>query len=103
MQYVEQKDGEYSLIGTRVTLDSVVYCYLRGERPESIVESLPSLSLDQVKGAIEFYLRNRPRVDAYLVERREDFARRREEARRADPEFYAKLDAARRTAATRHS
>ena len=43
--YVEQLNGGYYIANTRVSLDSVVYAYLRGESPEGIAESFPALSL----------------------------------------------------------
>ena len=57
--YIEQRDGGYFLTATRVSLDSVVYSYLRGESPEGIAESFPALSLDQVFGALAYYIANR--------------------------------------------
>ncbi len=35
-EYVEQRDGGYFIKGARVSLDSVVYAFLRGESPEGI-------------------------------------------------------------------
>jgi len=96
-QYVEQRDGGYYVSGTRVSLDSVVYAFLRGESPEGIVESFPALSLEQAYGAIAFYLAHQQTVDAYLQKGRADFERMREEARREHPALYAKLEAARRS------
>jgi uncharacterized protein (DUF433 family) len=95
-EYVEQRDGGQWVTGTRVSLDSLVYAFLRGESPEGIVESYPSVSLEQVFGAIAYYLANREAVDAYLSEGEAEFARLRDDARRRDPALYAKLDAARR-------
>jgi uncharacterized protein (DUF433 family) len=57
--YVEQREGGYYVAGSRVSLDSVVYAFLRGELPEGIVESFPALGLEQVFGAMAFYLANR--------------------------------------------
>ena len=54
--YVTQVDGAYRITGTRVSLDSVVYAFLNGSAPESIVESFPALTLEQVYGAITYYL-----------------------------------------------
>lgn len=34
-QYIEQRDEGYSLQGTRISLNSVVYAFLDGESPES--------------------------------------------------------------------
>lgn len=94
-EYVEQRDGGYYIAGSRVSLDSVVYAFLRGESPEGILESFPALSLEQVFGAIAFYLANRESIDAYLRDGRADFARMRDEARREHPALYSKLETAR--------
>ena len=96
-QYVEQREGGYYVSGKRVSLDSVVYAFLRGESPEGIVESFPTLSLEQAYGAIAFYLAHQQTVDAYLQKGRADFERMREESRRKYPALYAKLEAARRS------
>lgn len=96
-QYVEQREGGYYVLGSRVSLDSVVYAFLRGDSPEGIVESFPSLSLEQVYGAITYYLAHQQTIDAYLQQGRAEFERLREESRRKHPALYAKLDAARRT------
>jgi uncharacterized protein (DUF433 family) len=93
--YVEQREGEYYVVGSRVSLDSVVYAFLRGESPEGIVESFPALSLEQVFGAVAFYLANRESIDAYLRDGRAEFARMRDEARRKHPALYSKLESAR--------
>ena len=49
-EYIERRDGGYYFIGSRVSLDSVVYQFLQGESPEAIVQAFPSLSLEQVYG-----------------------------------------------------
>jgi len=98
-EYVESRDGHLWVIGSRVSLDSLVYGFLRGESPEGIVESYPAVNLEQVFGAIAFYLANREAVDEYLRKSAAEFADFREEAHRRDPAFYAKLEAARRPAA----
>ena len=101
MEYVEQRDGGYYVAGTRVSLDSVVYGFLGGESPEGIVESFPALSLEQVYGAIAFYLGNREAIDAYLEEEETEFARLREGARQKHPQLHAKLEAAKRESLSR--
>lgn len=60
--------GGWRVTGSRVSLDSVVYAYHNGQSPEQIVLDFPSLSLEQVYGAIAFYLRNRADIDRYLAE-----------------------------------
>jgi len=66
-QYVEQRDGGYYIVGTRISLDSVVHPFKNGASPESILRSFPLLrSLEKVYGAITFYLANKEAGEAYL-------------------------------------
>jgi uncharacterized protein (DUF433 family) len=51
-EYVEPREGGYYLIGSRVSLESILYEFLRGESPEGIVQAFPSLSLEQAFGAV---------------------------------------------------
>lgn len=94
--YVEWRDGGYYVADTRVSLDSVVYAFLRGESPDGIVESFPSLTLEQAYGAIAYYLAHQEAINSYLEQGRAEFARMREGSRRKHPALYAKLKAARR-------
>jgi uncharacterized protein (DUF433 family) len=94
--YVTRTDGAYRITGTRVSLDSVVYAFLNGQTPESIAQSFPVLTLEQVYGAITFYLAHRAEIDAYLEQGEAEFAALRQAAREADPMFYQKLVDARR-------
>ncbi|MGI9305088.1 MAG: DUF433 domain-containing protein [Gammaproteobacteria bacterium] len=98
-QYVEKVDGVYRLISTRVSLDSIVHGFWGGETAESIAQSFPVLTLEQVYGALTFYLANKPEIDAYLEKADEEFGRLRQEARDKDPMFYKKLADLRRPAA----
>jgi len=84
-QYVEKRDSEYWITGTRVSLDSVVYAFLQGQTAESIAQSFPVLTLEQVYGAIAFYLAHRAEIDAYLEQEQAEFAALRQAAREADP------------------
>ena len=89
--YVEQRDGRYVVTHTRVSLDSIVYGFLSGQSAESLAQAFPVLTLEQVYGAITFYLGHRDELDHYLDARRQDFEAAREAARNADPMFYQKL------------
>lgn len=100
-EYVERRNGGYYLIGSRVSLDSVAYEFLRGESPEGIVQAFPSLSLEQVYGGITFYLANRSAMDAYLREGERRFDDLARASREANPLLYAKLDAAKQAAPRR--
>jgi uncharacterized protein (DUF433 family) len=95
-EYIEQRSGAYYIAGTRVSLDSVVYAFLRGESPEGIAESFPVLGLEQIFGALAFYMANREVVDRYLSKGEREFEAMRQQARREHPALYAKLDEARR-------
>jgi uncharacterized protein (DUF433 family) len=93
-QYVEQRDKGYWIVGTRISLDSVVYSFLGGESPESIAQNFPLLSLEQVYGAITFYLANRELVDAYLEEGEAEFRQLQESCKERSPLLYQKLKVA---------
>lgn len=71
---VPQAQGGWYLAGTRVSLGSIVHAYWNGRLPEAIVADFPSLSLEQVHGAIAYYLKHRPAVDLYLSEQDERWA-----------------------------
>jgi uncharacterized protein (DUF433 family) len=72
--YVERRDDAYLVAGTRVSLDSIVYAFLAGASAETIAQAFPVLSLEQVYGAIAFYLGHREEVDRYLATRAKDFS-----------------------------
>ena len=101
MEYVEQRNNGYYVAGTRVSLDSVVCAFLRGESPEGIAEAFPAVSLEQIFGSITYYLAHRAPIDAYLEQARTEFDRMRKAARQKHPLLYAKLDAKRETVSRR--
>lgn len=53
---------------TRVSLDSVVYAFRDGRSAEDIRDSYRTLTLEEVYGAIAYYLANTAEVDDYLRE-----------------------------------
>ncbi len=59
-------DGGWRVGNSRVSLDSVIHCYWEGLSPEAIVEELPSLTAEQVYGAIAWYLGHQAEVDRHL-------------------------------------
>ena len=65
--YVRTDDSGAMRVGTGdVPLDSVVHAFHRGHSPEMIRAQYPSLTLEQVYGAVAHYLAHRGEVDAYL-------------------------------------
>jgi uncharacterized protein (DUF433 family) len=89
--YIEERGEGYWIAGTRITLDSVVYAFLDGEYPETIVQNFPILSLEQVYGAIAFYLANIELIDTYLKTGEEEFEKLRKNLRLKNPTLYQKL------------
>ena len=89
--YIEQRGGLYVVVGSRVSLDSIVYTFLSGQSAETIAQAFPVLSLEQVYGAITYYLAHRDDGDRYLRRQRQDFDAARQAGRDADPMFYQKL------------
>ncbi len=66
-QYVEERDGGYYIVGTRIALDSIVGAFKAGESPDTILRSFPMAGpLVRIYGAITFYLENKDKVEAYL-------------------------------------
>src|SRR5437588_8803437 len=99
-EYVTLQEGTYRIDGTRVSLDSVVYAYRRGASPESIQRSFPTLSLEQIYGAITFYLAHQDEVDKYLSESEAELEKLLEAQRAALPEFYERIERARKKSLT---
>ena len=55
-EFVERRDGSLYLTGSRVPLAHLVREFQHGELPEAIRSHYPTLTLEQVYGAITFYL-----------------------------------------------
>ena len=90
--YIDMSDNTYRIKGTRVSLDSVVYDYLSGLSPEAIADNFDTISLEQVYGAITFYLSHRDEVDRHLLRNRTKFDSLRKQARETNPLLYRKLE-----------
>ena len=58
--------GAIRVIGSRITLDTLIDSFKQGDRPEDIQDSFPSLSLDQIKGVIAWYLHHTAEAEEYL-------------------------------------
>jgi uncharacterized protein (DUF433 family) len=81
-EYVEQRDGGYYVAATRISLDSIVYAFRRGESPETICQNFELLDLEEVYGAITYYLGHQVTIDAYLARQSNKWA---EGKRNAEP------------------
>jgi uncharacterized protein (DUF433 family) len=71
---VEYRDDVYRVAGTRVALDVIMRRFWAGDTPEAMVQSFPVLTLEQVYGAIAYYLHHQEHLDTYLqqAEAKED-------------------------------
>ena len=66
-QYVHIDEHRVMRVGnSRVMLDAVVAGFEQGHSPETIQQQFPTLSLEEVYGAITYYLAHRDEVQAYL-------------------------------------
>lgn len=65
-EYIEHRNGGYYVAGTRISLESVVYLFNRGQSPEAIQEDFPLLKRSQIYGVIAFYLDHQAEIDKYL-------------------------------------
>lgn len=94
-EYVEKRDDGLWIRASRVSLDSLVYAFRDGLAPETIVKDFPALSLEQVYGAIAYYLAHQEAVDEHLETTRRQFEQDRLQERAADPAFYRRIAALR--------
>ena len=99
-QFVERRNEGFYLAGSRVPLALVVREFQDGHSPEAIRSAFPTLTLEQVYGAITFYLGHKKEVDREVGdrERAEDAFT---EEHQAPPDLKDKLERARRKMSSR--
>ena len=102
-EYVERREGSFYLVGSRVPLARVVYEFQNGAAPEAIRLGYPTLSLEQVYGAITFYLANKKDVERDVEERRRIEDEVVKEQPPLAPELRQKLERAREQMLSRRS
>jgi uncharacterized protein (DUF433 family) len=94
-EYIEQRNGGYYVAGTRISLDSVVCAFNRGDSPERILEEFPLLrKLSRVYGAIAFYLDHKVEIDRYLEESEREFEQSAIPLEQANPALWEKIQRA---------
>lgn len=65
--YISTDEHQVMRVGsTRVMLDSVVAAFQQGHSPEAIRAAYPSLSLEEVYGAIAYCLAHPDEISAYM-------------------------------------
>ncbi|MEO8592208.1 MAG: DUF433 domain-containing protein [Candidatus Solibacter sp.] len=101
-EFVERRDGSLYLVGSRVPLAHVIREFQHGELPEAIRSHYATLTLEQVYGAITFYLGSREEVETDIAERErveDEFAG----THPAPPDLKQKLERARQQLLARRS
>lgn len=70
--FVERRDKSFYLVGSRMPLAAIVREFQDGQSPEAIRSAFPTLTLEQVYGAITFYLGHRSEVDEDVAARKRE-------------------------------
>lgn len=85
--------GVIRIVGSRITLDTIVTAHKRGDSPEVIVEGFSTLKLSDVYRVIGYYLDHQGEVEAYLAERQAqaEMIRQKIESDPKNIEFRSKL------------
>jgi len=102
--YVEERDGGYYIVDTRISLDSIIHAFQAGESPDEILRSFPMAGpLVRIYGAITFYLENKEKVEEYLKEQDRRWEALRTERPKSDDPLTKRLREAKEQAALRRS
>ena len=83
-------DGTIRVVGSRLTLDTIVTAYRDGAPPEEIAKRFPGLSLPDTYAVIGYYLRNRREVETYLDARRQAAEAIRHEIEASGPPRFSR-------------
>ena len=89
--YVRDVNGALRVGAADVSLDSVVMAFQDGLAPEAIQLQYPVLTLEEIYGAITYYLANRVIVDEYLVQQSHLWADLRRSAEQNSSSVVARL------------
>jgi uncharacterized protein (DUF433 family) len=77
VEHVQEREGEYYIVNTRVPVGVVVAARQRAATPQHIVEQFPSLSLADVYRVITYYLDHQQELDAHFARLQEEYERPR--------------------------
>ena len=97
-EHVEQRESAYYVVGTRISLDSIIYAFREGCSPETIREDFEGLTLAHVYGAIAFYFDHQTQIDAYLHGRKEQWAELERQGTPPSADLQSRLERARHDA-----
>ncbi len=68
--FIERRETGFYITGSRVPIDRIIGEYRAGEDTEAIRAHYPTLSAEQVNGAIAFYHNHKEEVDQVMETRR---------------------------------
>jgi uncharacterized protein (DUF433 family) len=89
--------GTCRVARTRVTLESILSLFRRGDTAQEIHQAFPTVPLSEIYATIAYYLKHKEEVDAYLKEAEEIEERVRRQIDSQFPEeLREKIAAARR-------
>ena len=99
---VERRENGFYFVGSRVPVDRIIWDYRNGEDPGTIQSHYPTVSVEQVNGAIAFYQNHKEELEQAMEERR-----RAEDAYTAThpnpPDIEEKLERTRQQPASRRT
>ena len=93
VSYVQQREDEFYVGDSRVTLHTLVANWRRGAAPEEIQAAFPSLPLVAIYGAITYYLEHQAELDAHFRQTEQELATLQHNVEAKRPEFFAEMRA----------
>jgi uncharacterized protein (DUF433 family) len=96
--YVREENGVLRVGEADISLDSVVIAFQDGLAPEVIQLQYPALTLEEVYGAITYYLANQKAVDRYLAQQAQRWAELRRTSEQTPSPVMVRLRAMRQSA-----
>ena len=91
--YVRDDNGALRVGEADVSLDSILVAFQDGLAPEAIQLQYPVLTLEEVYGAITYYLANRLAVDQYLAQQAKLWVELRRSSEQSSSPVVARLRA----------
>ena len=95
-EYVDMRDGGYYVAGSRVSLASIIHEYRDGAAPETIRQNFPTLSSEQFRSVIAFYLGHQQEAETYLSELEKKWDELERGATPASSELQQRIEDARK-------
>src|SRR5713226_6684124 len=92
-EYVRNRNGEFYVDASRVSLRSIIVDWKHGRVPEQIAVDFPSVPLVAIYGAITYYLERHNALDAHFQEVDTEAAQVQAALEVAHPDFFTDMRA----------